>query len=437
MPNQSYYKKDSIKVDKTSKDWIDLKKNLKKVFINTNKNYKRNNRIKLMEPTYGVEEIIAANEVLISTNVTMGTQVAKFEKNYAKIYKFKHAVSCNSGSSANLLALSVLTDRNLNILKPGDEVIVSSYSWSTTIWPILQRGLVPVFVDINKETLNIDPSKIIEAITKKTKAIMIVHTYGNPCQMTEINKIVSEKKLILIEDCCEAMGATYKDKSVGSFGILSTFSFYFSHHITTLEGGICITRSSKIRDYIKIQRSHGWIRDIKNSEKFKKHFRDFDKNFIFVSEGYNLRLNELQAAIGVEQLKKINNFVKKRRYIANQLIKFFNKKNYYLRMQKETPHSKNSYFGIAIIVTKNKYFNRDELVKFLNSNKIETRPIICGDFSKQPGMTKFKYRVSGDMKNSSFIEKNSLAIGCHQNLDVDEINYIKEVFKKFFKAKKL
>lgn len=436
MPNYSFYKKDNIKINKNTNNWKILKQNIKNIFLNTKKNYKKINRIKLMEPTYGFEEIVAANEVLLSTNVTMGTKVKEFEKKYASKYKFKYALSCNSGSSANLLALSVLTDRNLNILKPGDEVIVSSYSWSTTIWPILQRGLVPVFVDIDRETLNIDTSKILKALTKRTKAIMIVHTYGNPCQMDKIMKIVNQKNLILIEDSCEAMGAKYKNKSVGCFGTVSTFSFYFSHHITTLEGGMCITNKKKISDYMKIQRSHGWIREIQNVNQYKKYFKNFDKKFLFISEGYNLRLNEVQASIGIEQIKKIDNFISKRRIVADELNKFFDKNCNFIKLQKETPGSKSSYFGLAIIVLKNKYFTRNQLIKYLNKNNIETRPIICGNFSKQPGMKNFKFKISGNMENSNFIEENSLAIGCHQNLNINDINYMKSIFKKFFKEKK-
>ena len=436
MPNYSFYKKDNIKINKNTNNWKNLKQNIKKIFINTKKNNKKINRIKLMEPTYGFEEIVAANEVLLSTNVTMGIKVKQFEKKYADKYKFKYGISCNSGSSANLLAISVLTDKNLNLLKPGDEVIVSSYSWSTTIWPILQRGLIPVFVDIDRETLNIDSSKISKAITKNTKAIMIVHTYGNPCQMDKIMKIVKQNNLILIEDSCEAMGAKYKNKSVGSFGVVSSFSFYFSHHITTLEGGMCVTNQRQIRDYMKIQRSHGWIREIKNVNKFKKYFKNFDKKFLFMSEGYNLRLNELQAAIGIEQIKKIDKFILKRRLIANELDKFFKNNCHFIKLQKETPGSKSSYFGLAIIVLQNKYFTRDQVIKYLNKYNIETRPIICGNFSKQPGMKNFRYKISGNMKNSNFIELNSLAIGCHQNLNMKDVNYVKSVFKKFFKAKK-
>tara|TARA_B100002019_G_scaffold292529_1_gene315982 strand:+ start:8023 stop:9336 length:1314 start_codon:yes stop_codon:yes gene_type:complete len=436
MVKFSSYKKDNIRISKKNRNWINLQKNLKKIFHDTQKEIKKNNKIKLMEPTYGVEEILAANEVLISTNVTMGKKVKEFENTYAKKYKFKYAVSCNSGSSANLLSLSVLTDKNLNFLKPGDEVIVSAFSWSTTIWPIIQRGLIPVFVDINLNTLNIDCEKISKAINKKTKAIMIVHAYGNPCEMDKIVNIAKKNKLILIEDCCEAMGAYYKNKSVGSFGDISTFSFYFSHHITTLEGGICLTNSKIIRDYLKIQRSHGWIREIDNKKNFKKYLTKFDSKFLFTSEGYNLRLTELQAAIGISQIAKINKFVSWRRKIAKEVKNFLSNYKDIIFTQEETSQSKNSYFGIAIIVNENKFFKIDELVKYLNSKNIETRPIICGNFTRQPGVKKFKYKIVGKLNNSDFITKNSFAIGCHQNITLQDVAYLKNTFK-FFLDKKI
>lgn len=436
MVKFSSYKKDNIRISKKNRNWINLQKNLKKIFHDTQKEIKKNNKIKLMEPTYGVEEILAANEVLISTNVTMGKKVKEFENTYAKKYKFKYAVSCNSGSSANLLSLSVLTDKNLNFLKPGDEVIVSAFSWSTTIWPIIQRGLIPVFVDINLNTLNIDCEKISKAINKKTKAIMIVHAYGNPCEMDKIANIAKKNKLILIEDCCEAMGAYYKNKSVGSFGDISTFSFYFSHHITTLEGGICLTNSKIIRDYLKIQRSHGWIREIDNKKNFKKYLTKFDSKFLFTSEGYNLRLTELQAAIGISQIAKINKFVSWRRKIAKEVKNFLSNYKDIIFTQEETSQSKNSYFGIAIIVNENKFFKIDELVRYLNSKNIETRPIICGNFTRQPGVKKFKYKIVGKLNNSDFITKNSFAIGCHQNITLQDVAYLKNTFK-FFLDKKI
>jgi CDP-6-deoxy-D-xylo-4-hexulose-3-dehydrase len=433
MFNFSYYKKDNIKVNKSSHNWKNFKNSLVKVFTENNVNRRKKSEIKLMEPTFDCDEILAANEVLISRNVTMGEKVKLFEKNYAKMFNYKYSVSCNSGSSANLLALSVLTDPGFRKLSPGDEVIVSAYSWSTTIWPIVQRGLVPVFVDIDPDTLNIDAKKISNAISKKTKAIMLVHTYGNPCEMNEIIKIAKRKKLLLIEDCCEAMGAIYKNKYVGSFGDVSTFSFYFSHHITTLEGGICITKSKYIKDLLKIQRSHGWIREIEDKKKYKKYFKKFDEKFLFMNEGYNLRITEMQAAIGIVQLKKLNKFISVRRRVAKNLNFFFKGYSDYISLQREEKNSKNSYFGFAIIVKKNNFFKIKDLINYLNSKKIETRPIICGNFSKQPGMQNYNYRISGNLKNADFLSKNSFSIGCHQNIDIASELYIKKCFKNFFR----
>ena len=272
--------------------------------------------IKLHEPTFGHEEINAAIDVLLSRNVTMGKNVISFENSFSEKFKYKKSVSCNSGSSANLLAVAALSNLNMkNYLKPGDEVIVSALSWSTTVWPLIQLGLVPVIVDINLNTLNIDEKIIQDALSKKTKAIMPVHVYGNPCNMDELLRIAKKNKILIIEDCCEAMGAKYRGRTVGNFGEIGTFSFYFSHHITTLEGGMCVTNSIDLSERMKILRAHGWLRDIDYPEKYKNTTLGIDKKFAFVDVGYNFRITELQGAIGLKQLTKLDNFIKKRRQV--------------------------------------------------------------------------------------------------------------------------
>ena len=224
-------------------------------------------------------------------------------------------------------------------------------SWSTTVFPIIQCGLVPVLAEISPQTLNIDTNNIEKLITKKTKAIMIVHVYGNPCEMDEILRLKKKYNLILIEDSCEAMGAKYKNKMVGRFGDISTFSFYFSHHITTLEGGMCVTNNPKTHDLLKVMRSHGWARDLENKKDLEKKYK-IDPRFLFLNLGYNLRMTEPQAAMGIIQLRKLNKFIKKRQQVANYWKKEISKLSDLISFQETTKSSENSFFGFAINVKK-------------------------------------------------------------------------------------
>ncbi|MCS7184303.1 MAG: aminotransferase class I/II-fold pyridoxal phosphate-dependent enzyme [bacterium] len=391
--------------------------------------------ILLQEPTFGIEEIFEALKVMISTNTTMGKKVSKFEEDFARYIGIKEAVMVNSGSSANLLAFSVLTNPKVGKLEPGDEVIVPAVCWSTTIFPIIQHGLVPVIVDVELDTMNIDVNKIYQAVTDKTRAIIIVHTYGNPCNMDEILKVVKKHNLVLIEDCCEALGAKYKDIPVGSFGLIGTYSFYFSHHITTFEGGMCVTDDFEIAELIRILRSHGWIRHLKDKSKYIKKYSDFDSRFLFVNLGYNLRPTEIQAAVGILQLKKLDRFVKIRRENAKYWIERLKKFEEYFIVQKEIDGGYSSWFGFPIIVKNNPYFTRADICSFLEKHKIETRPIIAGNIAKQPFISMFKHKVIGNLENATTIMQNGFAVGNHQGIDKNKREYFLMTIEKFLKSK--
>jgi len=285
-----------------------IKESVEEYWINNNsiKFDASNPKINLHEPTFGPEEVMAMVEVMLSTKVTMGPKVNSFEKEIADYFNVSEAITNNSGSSANLLAISALTNpKTKNGLKEGDEVIVPALSWSTTVWPLIQNKLVPVFVDIDPDTLNIDPQAIKEAISEKTKAIMIVPVYGNPCDMDSILAICNENKLQLIEDNCESLGAYYDGRLLGSFGRVGTYSTYFSHHITTLEGGICVSNDFELAELMRIIRAHGWVRETKEPQKYYNSYPKIDKKFLFVNLGYNLRLTEVGGAMGLVQLPKL------------------------------------------------------------------------------------------------------------------------------------
>lgn len=380
--------------------------------------------IKLHEPTFSEEEIAAAVEVLRSTQVTSGKKVREFEKAFSN----DHCVMVNSGSSANLLAISALTNPvNKNRLIPGDEVIVSALSWSTTIWPLVQHGLIPVIVDIDPKTLNIDVEQVKQAISPRTKAIMPVHVYGNPCEMTEIMNLCMDHELILVEDCCEALGAEYDSQPVGSFGDIGTFSFYFSHHMTTLEGGLCMTHSKDLEELMRVLRAHGWIRDLDNNEKYKLSNPDIDPKFLFVNAGYNLRATELQAAIGLVQLPKLRGFVEARRKAAHGLKQVFSCYDY-LDVQEETDKGESSWFGFPIVV---KDGDASSLREHLEKNGVETRAIICGNIARQPGMKLWPHRIPFDLPNADRVMKQGFSIGCHQNIGEEQIVYVDSVMKVF------
>ena len=399
---------------------------------------KNNRKIKLHEPTFGVEEIFGFTKQLITTNVTMGKQVESFEKNICDKFGFRYAVSSNSGSSANLLMISALMSNLYSKrLKKNDEIIVPALAWSTSIFPLTQYGLKPVFVDCDLKTMNIDIDQVKKAISKKTKGILTIPIYGNPCEMDEITKICKKKGLILLEDTCESMGAKYDNKFLGSFGLASSFSFYFSHHITCLEGGITVTNDYELAEIMKIIRSHGWIRNVKEKEKWIKNYPKIDPNFLFVNEGYNLRLTEPQARMGTIQIKKLDYFIEKRRNNADNLMNLMKEFNDLFIYQHEKKKSFHTWFGFTIIIKDIKVVDRGKLCKFLNKNGIETRVIVSGNFASQPVVKTFKHRIVGYLENASKIMTNGFSIGIHQNLVNNQIKYVYDVFKKYLKKENL
>jgi len=364
-------------------------------------------KVNLHEPSFGEDEIQAAVDVLRSGRVTSGDKVRKFESKFGE-----HAVMVNSGSSANLLVLAAITNPAYpNYLQPGDEVIVSALSWSTTVWPIIQCGLIPVIVDIDPKTLNIDPEQIRKAIGPHTRAIMPVHVYGNPCDMPEIKKIAAQFDLILIEDCCEALGA-----EVGKHGDFATYSFYFSHHITTLEGGMVVCHDEQTADLLCVLRNHGWTRDMRGP---KPVYPGIDEKFTFINLGYNLRASELNAAIGLVQIEKLADFVEARRNAASIIKMMIDGK---ARTQKDNG---SSWFGFPIV-------EYGMLRQRFEEAGVETRPIICGNISRQPAMNMYEHRVVGDLHHADVIMDKGFAIPCHQSMDMEDLILIGSIIKDYY-----
>lgn len=388
--------------------------------------------VRLHEPTFGADEINAAVEVLLSTRVTMGPKVLAFEKEFVDASGFGGGVMTNSGSSANLLAVAAVANvTTRDNLKPGDEVIVPALSWSTTVWPLIQHNLVPVVVDIDPATLNIDLNEVERAIGPRTRAVMPVHVYGNPCDMAAIQDICRRNNLILVEDCCEALGAYYEGTPVGKFGRVGTFSFYFSHHMTTLEGGICVTDDAELAEMMRVQRAHGWIREMKNREPFLQKYPTIDPRFLFINIGYNLRATELQGAIGSVQLPKLNGFVDIRRENTAAWRHDLNRWSEFLDFQQETPRARSSCFGFPITVRENAPFTVRDLSAFLNSAGIETRPIICGNIAQQPAMQLYPHRVVGDLRCSTRVMRSGMSFGNHQAVDKAARDYVTHQISAF------
>ncbi len=391
--------------------------------------------VRLHEPTFGADEIFAATEILLSTWVTMGRQVRAFEAAFTSTHDFAEGVMNNSGSSANLLAIAALANPTTQDgLKPGDEVIVSALSWSTTVWPLIQLGLVPVIVDIDQDTLNIDPGEIERAIGPRTRAVMPVHVYGNPCDMDALGDICHRHNLVLIEDCCEALGAVYKGTPVGGFGRVATFSFYFSHHMTTIEGGICTTNDPALAEMARILRSHGWTRDTKDPGSLNAQHPDIDPRFLFVNLGYNLRPTEMQAAMGLIQLPKLAGYVEARRSNAAYWTEALAGHASILGLQRETEGGRHSWFGFPVAIASDAPFSTAMLREYLENAGIETRPIICGNIAKQPGLQANPHRTVGDLSKASHVMSHAISFGCHQAIDDGARAYVADRILTFLDA---
>jgi CDP-6-deoxy-D-xylo-4-hexulose-3-dehydrase len=397
--------------------------------------------IPLNKNTMGREERKALIDTYDSGFMTMGKKTKLFENKFAKMLGVKHAINVNSGSSANLLAFSAIVDNDKfrdkkknsrYFLKNGDEVIVPAVTWSTTIWPIAQVGLKPIFVDSEPDTLQMQLSSIKKAITRRTKAICMVHVLGNSGYINEVRKICKQKKIWLIEDTCESLGVKNKNKFLGTYGDIGTFSFYFSHHITTVEGGMIVTDNDYLADKIRSLRSHGWTRDMNNLEMYKKYSNIIDPRFLFVNVGYNLRSSDLNAAIGLEQLKKLKKFNKSRHDIGVLWNKAFSdlKDKGSLRPMRITNGTDASWFGFPVLC-KNKII-RDKFQKYLEKNGIETRPIICGNMTKQPGIKNINYKISGSLKGANEIMQNGVFWGSSPGMNKKEINHVIKTVRSFF-----
>jgi len=392
----------------------------------------------LIEDPFSNNDIREGIKVLKSKQLTISKKTVNFEKDFSSSLKSKYSLMVNSGSSANLLALQCLINPyRKNRLKAGDEVIIPTLCWSTSLWPIIQSNLKPVFVDINPLTLNIDESEVEKKITKKTKAILLVHVLGNSCDMDQIMKIKKKHNLILIEDTCESLGSKYNDKYLGTFGEFSSFSFYSSHQISSGEGGMICCKDKVDYNIIKSLRSHGWSRGTSFENTIYKSNKRLDKRFIFFNSGYNLRPTEVSAAIGHNQFKRLNKFISIRNFNKKKIIlsmkknMIINKKiDFYYENKNVTP----SWFGLPIKILVNKKKYKNIIIKKLEKNGIETRPIISGNFANQPAAKKYNLTSNNKFPNTDFVYNNSFFIGLPtKKIDNKYLKKIVFAFENSFK----
>jgi CDP-6-deoxy-D-xylo-4-hexulose-3-dehydrase len=377
-------------------------------------------------------EINAVKRVLDSNRTTMGEYVKRYEQEFACFVGSKYCVMVNSGSSANLLAVASLFYRKKYSLKPGDEVIVPAVSWPTTYYPLYQYGLRLKFVDIDLETLNYDLKKLQEAVSGNTRMIVIVNLLGNPNDFIQIQKIIHNKNIILFEDNCESLGAELCGKQAGTWGLLGTYSSFFSHHISTMEGGMIVTADEELYQIMLCMRAHGWTRNLpqKNLVTTEKSDNQFEELYRFVLPGYNFRPIEMMGAIGSEQVKKLPDFLKCRRSNAAYFVNIFNNNPWFF-IQKEVGYS--SWFGFSLVLRPNVPRKREELIDYLIEKNIEVRPIVAGNFTKNEVLKYFNYELCGEMINAEYIDKNGFFVGNHHFDIRDKIDFLTEKTENFFK----
>ena len=389
-------------------------------------------RIPLTVPTYGAEEVEEALDSMLSTWVSMGKKVKRFEEMFSEYLGSKHAVMVNSGSSANLLALSVLTNPILkDHIEPGSEIITPAVTWATTVYPIANVGCVPVLVDVDLETYNIDPEEAKKAVGPKTAAIMPVHLLGGPCEIDKIQSLADEHDLFLIEDACESTGAEIHGQKVGTLGDMGTFSFYMSHHISTIEGGMIVTNDDEMFEYLKAMRAFGWIRDLEDSRRYSVENAGIDPRFFFLTYGYNFRPTEIQGAFGIHQVGKLDMFIEMRRKNAAYWRKRLANYRDVLILPEETWGTKHVFFGYPMTIRPEAPLRREPMVSFLEKKGIETRPVMAGNMAEQPVMRKMHHRVPGKLTKSEIIMRRSFFFGNHNGIGPPEREYIADCLVEF------
>ncbi|MEM8576398.1 MAG: DegT/DnrJ/EryC1/StrS family aminotransferase [Pseudomonadota bacterium] len=369
-------------------------------------------RFPLATSSWDAEEYRALTRVVASDMFSMGAEVRTFEEQFAAFFGAKFAVMVNSGSSANLLMTAALFFTKTPHLARGDEIIVPAVSWSTTYFPLAQYGLHLKFVDVDRATLNYDLDALAAAVTDRTRAIMCVNLLGNPNDFAAIEGIIGGRDITLIEDNCESMGATFQGEQCGTFGVMGTYSAFFSHHISTMEGGLVVTDDEELYHVMLSLRAHGWTRNLPkfNHVTGEKSDDPFEESFRFVLPGYNLRPLEMSGALGQAQLKKLPGLITGRR--ANgALVQEALTDHPLFTIQKEIGES--SWFGFSLVLREDAGMDRSALVQKLQAAGFECRPIVAGNFTKNEVMRHIDHSIHGNLPNADYIDRNGLFVGNH------------------------
>jgi CDP-6-deoxy-D-xylo-4-hexulose-3-dehydrase len=382
--------------------------------------------------TWGSEELNAIHTVCESGRFTMGTRVEEFEQKFASYFGGGYAVMVNSGSSANLLAVAAMMLERNPKLKRGDEVLVPAISWSTTYFPLHQHGLRLRFVDIDADTLNMDPQRARDAITPRTRAIFAVNLLGAPNDFGRLQELCREHNLCLLEDNCESMGAQWNGRYTGTFGDCGTFSTFFSHHICTMEGGLILTAREDLYHTLKSLRSHGWTRELPEKNFVLNKGNDpFLDLYQFALPGYNVRPLEMSGAVGICQLAKLSDFIAARKRNAAHFMKLFAGVSD-IRIQK--PPGDSSWFALSITLEGKMKGRRRGLVQRLLDAGVECRPIVAGNFVKNPVIRFFDYSVAGDLKNADHVDENGLYFGNYHIDLASQLVHVAEVIDDYRRA---
>lgn len=392
---------------------------------------------------YGEADMRSLVDSALDFWLTTGRFNDTFEAKLAARLGVAHALTTNSGSSANLLALSSLTSHYLrgDALKAGDEVITVATGFPTTVNPALQYGLVPVFVDVDVPTYNIKPDMIEAAVSDRTRAIMIAHTLGNPFDLGEVMRVAEKHNLWVVEDCCDALGATYDGRGVGTFGHIGTLSFYPAHHITTGEGGAVFTQKPRLKRVIESMRDWGrdcWCapgQDNTCGKRFSRKLGDlpmgYDHKYTYSHCGYNLKITDMQAAVGVAQLDRVDEFIAARRRNFRILTELLRPMEDVFILPEATPNSDPSWFGYAITIRPGAPFSRDGLVRHLDAHKVGTRLLFGGNLLRQPYMRGRPHRVVGSLANADLVTDNTFWIGLYPGLTEDHLGFATDCIQDF------
>ena len=380
--------------------------------------------------TYGTEEIVEALDSMCSFRTSMAEKTLKFERQFSNWQGSSDSVMVNSGSSADLLLCLLLTNPLAPLVEPGSEIVIPVVTWPTQIWSAMMAGLKVKLVDIDPDTFNVNLDELESIISPRTSAIFLVHLMGNPCNMDRCTQIADKHGLYILEDCCEALGATWAGKKVGNFGIGSAYSFFFSHHITCMEGGMVVASSAQIAEQLRILRAHGWTRNIGSDRFDLASYPEIDPRYAFVNWGLNVRPTEVQAGFGIRQLERVDAFGRRRLDIAERFNSFL-AKTPWLSTPIIHPKAVPSWLALPIMVKANAPFSRSDLTNFLETNGVETRPVVAGNIAKHPVAKLFPEFESRKFPGADQVHSRGFYIGLSPIQTDKNIDRLLETFESF------